>query len=390
MNRPIILTLVRYYLPGYKSGGPVRTISNMVEALGDEFEFRIVTSDRDFLDMAPYPDVASDEWLSVRKAWVYYVSPERRGLFSWVRLIRETPHDVLYLNSLFDPRYTLMPLLARRLVGSPKKPVIVAPRGELSPGAIGLKQWKKGHFLTVAQIVRLYGNVLWHASTEDEAQLIRRRFGRAARVVTARNLSLMLGQQKISWEATDASGPLRIIFLSRISRMKNLDYALRVLAKTRVRIQFDIWGTLEDSAYWKFCQKQIQALPKNVLVRYCGEADHSEVNKILASYDMLFLPTRGENYGHVIAEALSAGTPVLLSDQTPWRGLHNKGVGWDLPLENGEADFLEAIEEALHKVGRERIAWRQRVSDFATERLRDPALVEANRVLFLRAVNETT
>lgn len=386
MSRPIILTFVRYYLPGYKSGGPVQTIANMVEALGDEFEFRIVTSDRDFLDVAPYSGITLDAWMAVRKAWVYYVSPGRRGLFAWARLMGETPHDVLYLNSLFDPVYTLLPLLVRRLARSQMKPVVVAPRGEFSPGALGLKRWKKEPFLAIAQIAGLYRNVLWHASTEDEAQLIRRQFGGAARMITARNLPAMAGPQLKSCEAIDAPGPLRIVFLSRISRMKNLDYALGVLAKTRVPIQFDIWGTLEDPAYWKQCQEQIQALPENVAARYRGVADHSEVIKILASYDLFFLPTRGENYGHVIAEAFSAGTPVLLSDQTPWRNLRREGVGWDLPLENGEATFLEAIEETFHKVRLEKVAWRQRVLDFARERLNDPSLLEANRALFLHAV----
>jgi glycosyltransferase involved in cell wall biosynthesis len=387
MSRPIILIFVHYYLPGYKSGGPVRTIANMVEALGNEFEFRIVTSDRDFLDVVPYSDITSDVWMCVRNAWVYYVSPERRKLFTWMRLIRETPHDMLYLNSLFDPVYTLLPLLARRLAGSQRRPVVVAPRGECSPGALrGKKRWKKEAFLFVARRAGLYRNVIWHASTEDEAQLIRRQFGKAARMVIARNLPTKSGQQRASCEAIEASGPLRIVYLSRISRKKNLDYALRVLAKTGVQIQFDIWGTLEDPAYWKKCQDQIQALPENVVVHYRGVADHSEATKILAGYDLFFLPTRGENYGHVIAEAVSVGTPVLLSDQTPWRNLHNEGVGWDLPLENGEAAFLEAIEEALHTVGLGRVAWRQRVLDFATDQLNDPSLLEANRAVFLQAV----
>ena len=386
MSRPIILIFLHHYLPGYKFGGPVRTIANMVEALGDEFEFRIVTSDRDFLDVGPYYGITSDAWVCLRKAWVYYVSTERRRLFVWVRLMRETPHDVLYLNSVFDPAYTLLPLLARKLAGSQRKPVVVAPRGEFSPGSLGQKRWKKRPFLAVARIAGLYRNVLWHASTEDEVRLIRRQFGRAARIVTARDLPPMSGQQRTSCEAIDAPGPLRIVFLSRISRTKNLDYALRVIAKTRMRIQFDIWGTLEDPAYWKECQDQIQALPENVVVHYRGVADHSEVSKILAGYDLFFLPTRGENYGHVIAEAVSAGTPILLSDQTPWHNLRNEGVGWDLPLENGEAAFLEAIEEASDKVGLGRVAWRQRVLDFATDRLNDPSLLEANRALFLQAV----
>lgn len=386
MSKPTVLTFVHYYLPGFKSGGPVRTIANMVETLGDEFEFRIVASDRDFLDVAPYPGITSDAWMCVGKAWVFYVSPEGRNLLTPARLIRETPHDVLYLNSLFDPHYTLLPLLSKKLAGSHKTPVIIAPRGELSPGALELKQWKKTPFLAMAQIVGLYRNTFWHASTEDEAQFIRRQFGEAARIATARNLPPMSIQEQTMYEAVDSAGPLRIVFLSRISRKKNLDYVLTVLARTRMPIHFDIWGTLEDSAYWKQCQEQIQALPGNVAADYRGLANHSDVSKILAGYDLFFLPTRGENYGHVIAEALSAGTPVLISDQTPWRNLHREGVGWDLPLENGETGFLKAIEEALHKVRTERTTWRQRVSRFAKDRLNDPSLIEANRALFLQAM----
>lgn len=386
MSRPIILTFVRCYLPGYKYGGPVQSIANMVEALGDEFEFRIVTSDRDFLEETPYPGITCNVWTRVGKAWVYYVSSEGHRLFAWARLIRETPHDALYLNSLFDPVYTLLPLLALRIIGSQRRPVLVAPRGEFSPGALRVKQWKKKPFLAFAKMVGLYRNVIWHASTEDDAYLIRQQFSGAAKIVIAGNLSPISDQNRISCTEMDVPRPLRIVFLSRISRKKNLDYALRVLAKTRVRIQFDIWGTLEDYAYWKKCQDQIKVLPENVVACYCGSLDHSEVSNVLAGYDLFFLPTRGENYGHVIAEAVSVGTPVLLSDQTPWRDLRNEGVGWDLPLEDGEEAFLEAIEEASHKVKLGVVAWRQRVLDFAADCLNDPSLIEANRTLFLQAV----
>lgn len=56
-RKTIILALVRYCLPGDKSGEPVRSISNIVDQLGDEFVFRIVTSDRDSLDEVPYGGV---------------------------------------------------------------------------------------------------------------------------------------------------------------------------------------------------------------------------------------------------------------------------------------------------------------------------------------------
>jgi hypothetical protein len=57
-----ILVLADHYLPGYKAGGPIRTLVNMVDRIGDEFQFKIVTADRDFKDYAAYPGVTIDHW----------------------------------------------------------------------------------------------------------------------------------------------------------------------------------------------------------------------------------------------------------------------------------------------------------------------------------------
>ena len=46
-HKPVILVFLGNYLPGFKSGGPLRTIVNLVDNLSDEFEFLIITSDRD-------------------------------------------------------------------------------------------------------------------------------------------------------------------------------------------------------------------------------------------------------------------------------------------------------------------------------------------------------
>ena len=76
----------------------------------------------------------------------------------------------------------------------------------------------------------------------------------------------------------------------------------------------------------------IDELPENIVVGYEGEISNSEVPGALARADLLFLPTKGENFGHAIFEALSCGVPALLSDRTPWRALERQGAGWDLPL----------------------------------------------------------
>ena len=73
-------------------------------------------------------------------------------------------------------------------------------------------------------------------------------------------------------------------------------------------------------------------MPNNIVVTYHGQKPHEQICRELPGYDLFFLPTHGENFGHVILEAFSAGLPVLISDLTPWRDLESKGVGWDIPL----------------------------------------------------------
>lgn len=183
-----ILTSVGYYLPGYKAGGPIRTLANMVDRLGDEFWFKIVTADRDFKDTKPYPGIKVDGWNRGGKAEAYYMSPKRRSLRDFKRLFCSTKYDVLYLNSFFSPDFTIKPLLLRRLRLIPDRPLVIAPRGEFSPGALGLKSLKKRVYILVAKAFGLYRSALWQASSEHEEADIRHWFGSEIRVVIAPDL----------------------------------------------------------------------------------------------------------------------------------------------------------------------------------------------------------
>lgn len=394
-RKTIVLVLVRYYLPGDKSGGPVRSISNIVDQFGGEFDFRIVTSDRDSLDKAPYAGVAVDAWNQVGKAQVYYLSPRNRSVLALARLFCGTPYDLLYLNSFFDPVFTRRPLLARRLGLLPTKPVVIAPRGEFSPGALLLKRWKKGPYRWLASAIGLYRGLTWHASSEREAADIRHAMVRIAQQITiaitvASDLPRLPDKEAFKYDplSREPEEPLRIVFLSRITPMKNLDFALRVLARVKFPVHFAIFGPIEDGSYWRKCEGLIADLPPNISVRYEGAVDHSQVATVLETHDMFFLPTRGENFGHVIMESLSAGTPVLIADTTPWRDLEQAGVGWDLPL-NNEQQFADKIHDAAQFSNEAYRLWRKRVRSYACKRAVDPEIIAANRRLFMEAAGRS-
>jgi len=164
--------------------------------------------------------------------------------------------------------------------------------------------------------------------------------------------------------------------------MKNLEFALEVLQSVSVPVILDIYGPIRDEAYWKMCKGVMGCLPPHITATYKGAVEPDRVSHVLSEYDLFFLPTRGENFGHAILEALAVGTPVLIADTTPWRDLEISGVGWDLPLSN-PITFAEKINELEALSAFDYLEMRRRVSAFAEKRRLDPEVFSSNKKLFL-------
>jgi glycosyltransferase involved in cell wall biosynthesis len=385
-GKPVILTFTGNYLPGYKAGGILRTIVNTVDYLGDEFEFLIVTQDRDLKECTPYPDIVVKQWQPVGGAQVYYLPPEECTIKGLADLVAGTPHDILYLNSFFDSVFTIKLLLARRLGWLPQSPLILAPRGEHVHGPLRLKYPKKITYIRLTRLLGFYHNIVWQASSEYEAADIARVMKVAPEAIhVALDLPSKNSPEAAMVESYRPGGAagVRLLFLSRLTREKNLDYALMVLAKVSAPVVFDIYGPAEDATYWKECRELIGRLPANVTVNYHGEVRPDQVLPVMGRYDLFFFPTTGENYGHVIAEALTAGTPVLISTGTPWRNLEAEGLGWDLDLAQMDA-FAAVIDKLALTSREERCQQRALVKARIMTRLLDPAVLAANRQLFRR------
>lgn len=341
-HRPVILVFVRYYLPGFRSGGPVRSVSNLVQALAREYDFRIVCLNRDHGEHDPYPAVTHGRWMRMGEASVYYATDGEAGFALGRRMVQEIKPDMVYLNSLLDRQFSMKPFLATG--GGRAVPVLLAPRGELSSGALGLKAKRKWLFLTLVKAARYYANVHWHASSVAEEARIRQVFTpETSRIFLASNLPEM-PQDSMPRTGEKKPGALRIVLAARISPMKNTLAAIRMARQLKGEVELDLWGPLEDKDYWTTCQQQMLLCQSNVKVRYRGEVAHEKLPALLQGYDVMLLPTLGENFGHSIIEALDAGLPVVISDRTPWRNLAQAGVGVDLPLED-EAAFLRALDK---------------------------------------------
>ncbi|MBD9663186.1 glycosyltransferase [Variovorax sp. VRV01] len=368
-----------FYLPGFKGGGPIRTIANIVDHLGEEVDFSVITGDRDLGDLTPYSDVLVNDWNKVGSARVFYLPAGLASIWSLIRLFLQFEGAYIYLNSFFSFRFSIFPILLWRLLKG-KRRVLIAPRGEFSEGALAIRHSKKLFFIALAKFFGIYGNVVWHASTEHEVDDIRRLMGGDANVQTAINISRP--PFEVDLMQVKKGSPLRIVFVSRISQKKNLLGAIEMLKMVRCSVVFDVYGPAEDSIYWENCESAAKGLPEHIKFNYRGAMHPAHISGVLVDYDLFYLPTLGENFGHVIAEALGCGLPVLISDMTPWRDLEAKGIGWDVPLRQ-PALFAECIEICSRKTTEQYRVWRDEVRAWALKNIGNIESIEQNRRLFL-------
>ena len=96
LERPIIITFVNYYLPGYKGGGQIRAVANLVERLGNHFAFKLITRDRDLGDRAPYPGVPGGSFIKQGNGEVAYHSRVTIWKDPVIEMQRTKAHGLLY------------------------------------------------------------------------------------------------------------------------------------------------------------------------------------------------------------------------------------------------------------------------------------------------------
>ncbi len=317
------------------------TVRNLVAGLSRRFHFKVLTANHDLGDIAPYPGIQPNRWSATESGETSYISADWNWSLTIARQLSGTDFDLLHLNTIFSRPFGIAPLLLRRFGAIPRRPVIVAPRGELAAGALAIKFARKRSFLRLARECGIFNDVWWQATCEDEAEDIRAHFGAEAKIGIAPDL---LSADYQNWETSryrKCKGQIDIIFLGRISPKKNLHLALEALRGLEGQITFRIVGPIDDSRYWESCRRLIATLDTNIRTEYLGPVAGSEVNTVFANHGLLLLPTANENFGFVILEALLAGCPVLISDQTPWRDLQNQGAGWDVPL--SRFDLMRSI-----------------------------------------------
>lgn len=359
-TKPVVLMITPLFPPAYRGGGPIRTTEAMVKTHGDKYQFFVIASDTDWGESVPL-GVVTDRWLRRDSAFVLYT--RAAGVISILKALwlgRSVKSDFVYINSFLSPRFSILPIVLSRMGFFGRSIIVVAPRGEFGSAALAIKARKKALFLAAANLIGLHRNVVWHASSDVEAREIRRLRPRANVIVRLNESNL---PKRALRRQEHCSEDVKLVFVSRISEIKGVALLLEALSRvTADSVSLDLYGSAQNAAYMQKCRQLAAKMPPNITVAFHGSVENSEVRRLFMSADAFFLPTEHENFGHAIAESLSAGCPTFIEDVTPWTRII-EGGGGRVVSEHTVACWSDALQEFCTASPTTRTEMKRRAAD---------------------------
>lgn len=340
----------------------------------NNINYGIFCSDSD-LDETTVQDVKYDEWTTYNvHTQVWYASKKKRSVFLIKKKIKDRDAGILFINGIYSWYFNLVPLV---FAGQIRK--IVSVRGMLHPGALTQKALKKKCYLLLWKLTGSHKRCEFHAADEQEKKYINKVFGNKVKIHIAQNFPRRFSKQE---SLIKAEGSLTIISLALISPMKNILLVLQALKNVHAQVVYRIYGPVKDELYWKKCLQQIEELPQNIQVKYYGDIEPVKVEEALARTHIFILPSKSENFGHAIFEALSAGRPVITSDNTPWKLLRDAKAGINVDPEN-ITSLANAIGVFADMQQNEYDSWSNNASLYATNAINFEDITNQYKKMFL-------
>jgi glycosyltransferase involved in cell wall biosynthesis len=191
--------------------------------------------------------------------------------------------------------------------------------------ALSQKSTKKRVFIGLAKILGLWKGITWHATSEEEVNRIRKIVSNQAKIKLLSNvphinprLSIPAWSHKQDW-----------LLVARMSPEKGVLESIQWLSTHSIadRVTLHVVGPIENKDYYRSCADWVARHP-TLNVIFHDALPFEEIIALKEKCHVFYLATKGENFGHAIAEALLSGMPVIISDRTPWKELREANVGW--------------------------------------------------------------
>jgi glycosyltransferase involved in cell wall biosynthesis len=331
-----VVHVCAYFAPAFVYGGPPRSIVGLSRAQQDAgIDVCVVTTTAN-------GDAELDDAIVARGQ--YDGIPVRYCERAWPRSIFYAPSlrnvlaselanaDVLHIHGLWNA--TVWTAAAAAAVA--QKPYVLSPRGMLTAAARAHHPLRKKLVYPFADARVIRGAACLHATSRDEFEELNR--------ITAAGRSVYVPNGVDLPPATNGCRAPIVLFLGRIHPIKRLDLlaaAFEQVLANHPRAQLVIAGP--DEGGHRATVAPLFA-PFGDSVRWVGGVDDERKNQLLGAASVLVMCSNSESFGMSAAEAMAAGTPVVVTRTCPWPDVdtHNTGY-WVEQTAGAVADAVDAI-----------------------------------------------
>jgi len=281
--------------------------------------------------------IVENKWLDTDYGKVIYLKTNNINLGipiirSFIKKVNNS--DIVHLSSFFYPPSIVCFFISILF----KKKIVWSSRGSLDD----IEFKKNGFFkkLTIFFLKPFLKKIAFHTTSSEETYFVRKYIGKNTNIFQITNF-IVIPQKHESLKE------FYFLYIGRFHQKKGIDNLLRALSNSKSfltsKFTLKIAGNY-DNEYGRYILNMHKELNLDNKVQFLGHIDGLEKQLLLAKAYFLFMPSYSENFGISAVEALSQGTPVVASINTPWESLNHYEAGYWV---NNSPEILTDIIEKI-------------------------------------------
>ena len=337
------------YKPAYIYGGPTMSVSMLSEQLAKAGVITVVfattANGKNELPVIPNQPVNVD---GVTVTYFKRLTKDHSHFSPALlkKLWQDAPgFDLVHIHAWWN----LVSVFACLVAIMRKVPVVLSARGTLSPYSFQNKNIGPKWLIHNLMGKNLMSNCHVHATSKREKDAI-------LTLIKPRSISILPNFVKLpaqkKWTDNGSSPSLRLLFFSRIEEKKGLDILFEALKMLDVPYTLTIAGD-GDPNY--VSSLKMLAMNSNIdaKLNWIGFQTDNKFD-LLHDHDLFILPSHDENFGNVVIECLSTGTPVLISEHVGLADYVQKNdLGW---ICKTTPESISGLITGISKNGKEKLA----------------------------------